>query len=45
MTIDRALKEIDERREGSSYEEALLLEGLEAFYREKKQWAEDRLVG
>ena len=45
LTIDRALKEIDERREGSSYEEALLLEGLEAFYRDKKQWAEDMLAG
>ena len=45
LTIERALKEIDERREGSSYEEALLLEGLEAFYRDKKQWAEDMLAG
>jgi exodeoxyribonuclease-1 len=45
LTIDRALKEIDQRRDGSSYEEALLLEGLEAFYSAKKQWAEDMLAG
>jgi len=40
LTIHRALQEIDERREGSSYEEALLLEGLEAFFKDKKEWAE-----
>ena len=45
MTIERALEEIDERREASSYEEALLLERLEAFYREKKQWAEGTQTG
>lgn len=40
LTIDRAYKEIDERREGASYEEALLLEGLETFFKEKRVWAE-----
>ena len=40
LTIHRALQEIDERREGSSYEEALLLEGMEAFFKDKKEWAE-----
>ena len=33
-TRDRA--EIEERREGCSYEEALLLEWLEAYFRERK---------
>jgi chorismate synthase len=45
LSVERALKEIDEQREGSTYDEALLLEGLEAFYRDKKQWAEDMLAG
>ena len=40
LTIDGALKEIEERREGASYEEALMLEGLEAFFNVKRAWAE-----
>jgi len=43
LTIERALKEIYERREASSYEEALLLEGMEAFFKEKQAWAEESL--
>ena len=43
LTIEQALKEIDERREASSYEEALLLEGMEAFFKEKQAWAEECL--
>ena len=34
MARDRA--EIEERREGCSYEEALLLEWMEAYFRERK---------
>lgn len=41
LTIERALGEIEERREGCSYEEALLLEGMEAFFKGKKAWAEE----
>lgn len=44
LTIDRALEEIEGRREGCSYEEALLLEGLEAYFKVKKAWAEERLT-
>jgi exodeoxyribonuclease I len=43
LTIARALDEIDARREGSSYAEALMLEGLEAFFRGKKEWAQSQL--
>jgi exodeoxyribonuclease-1 len=43
FTIGRALGEIEERREGSSYEEALLLEGMEAYFSGKKAWAEAQL--
>jgi hypothetical protein len=43
LTIDRALREIDERREGSSYEEALLLENMEAYFMEKRAWAQNQL--
>lgn len=44
LTIERALSEIEERREGCSYEEALLLEGIEAFVKEKKAWADSVLA-
>jgi exodeoxyribonuclease-1 len=40
LTIERALSEIDERREGSSYEQALLLEGMEAYFLDKMAWAQ-----
>ncbi len=40
MTTDRALSEIDERREGSSYGEALLLEDMETYFRDRKVWAQ-----
>jgi exodeoxyribonuclease-1 len=43
MTIARALQEIDERREGSSFEEALVLETMEAFFQDRKAWAADQL--
>lgn len=44
LTIERALSEIDERREGSSYEEALLLEEMESYFKDKKVWAEGVLA-
>jgi exodeoxyribonuclease-1 len=44
LTIERALNEIEERREGCSYEEALRLEGMEAFFNRKKVWAERLLA-
>ena len=44
LTIEKALAEIEERREGSSYEEAVVLEGLEAFFLDKKAWAKDQVV-
>ena len=44
LTIDRALWEIEERREGCSFEEALLLEGLDAYFKDKKAWAERQLA-
>ena len=43
LTIDKALAEIDERREGASYDEAVVLEGLEAFFSDKKAWAKDQV--
>lgn len=43
LTIEKALAEIEERREGSSYEEALVLEGFEAFFLAKKAWAKDQV--
>jgi exodeoxyribonuclease I len=45
LTIERALREIDERREGSSYEQALLLEGMEAYFTDRKAWAEGQITG
>ena len=44
FTIDRALGEIEERREGCSYEEALLLEGMEVYFKQQKAWALGRLA-
>jgi exodeoxyribonuclease-1 len=44
MTIERARREIDERRESSSYAEALLLEGMDAYFRDKKLWANNQLT-
>jgi exodeoxyribonuclease-1 len=43
FTIDRALGEIEERREGCSYEEALLLERMEAYFRDREAWARSQL--
>jgi exodeoxyribonuclease-1 len=45
MTIARALEEIDGRREGSSFEEALVLEAMEAFFQDRKVWAKEQLAG
>ena len=44
LTIEKALAEIEERREGSSYEEVVVLQGLEAFFLDKKAWAKDQVV-
>lgn len=44
VTIARALEEIEARREGCSYEEALFLEALDAYFRERKLWAESQVA-
>ena len=44
LTIERALRDIEECREQCSYEEALRLEGMEAFFKEKKAWAEGKVI-
>lgn len=43
LTISKAFTEIDARREGASYEQALLLEGMEAYFREREAWAHQQL--
>ena len=43
LTLEKAQAEINERREGCSYEEALLLEGMEAYFHVKKAWAQEQL--
>jgi exodeoxyribonuclease I len=40
LTIERALGEVSERREGCSYEEEMTLGAMEAYFTEKKAWAE-----
>lgn len=45
LTIARALAEIDERREACSYEEALSLEAMAAYFADKTVWAEGQLQG
>lgn len=44
LTIERALREIDERREASSFQEALLLEAMESYFMERKGWAEAQVA-
>ncbi len=44
LTIERALKEIDERSQGASYDEAMLLVNMEAFFRFKREMAEGWLA-
>lgn len=43
LTIGKALADIEERREGSSYDEALVLEGMEVYFRDREAWAKSRL--
>ena len=43
LTIEKALAEMEERREGASFDEAILLDSLEAFFQNKRTWAESRL--
>lgn len=43
-TIAQAMKDIEGRREGCSFEEALRLEGMDAFFQEKQAWAIDQLA-
>ncbi|PZF75864.1 exodeoxyribonuclease I [Aestuariivirga litoralis] len=45
LTIEGALGEIEERREGCSYEQALSLEAMEAYFVDKRAWAEGQLAG
>ena len=44
LTIEGALAEIEERREGCSYEQALSLEEMEVYFKEKRRWAEGQLA-
>lgn len=44
FTIGKAFTEIEERREGCSYEEALSLEAMEAYFKAKLTWAEEQLA-
>ena len=41
LTIERALREIEERREQCSFEQAQSLEAMEAYFTEKKAWARE----
>jgi exodeoxyribonuclease-1 len=43
-TVGRALTDIEERREGCSYEEALRLESMEAYFHVKAEWAKTQLM-
>lgn len=45
LTIEGALGEIEQRREGCSFEEALSLEVMEAYFKDKKAWAVGLLAG
>ena len=45
LTIERALGEIEERREQCSYEQALSLEAMDAYFKGKLAWAEARMAG
>lgn len=45
LTIKGALGEIEERRDGSSYEQALSLQAMEAYFKDKLGWAEAQLAG
>lgn len=40
MTLERALEEIEGRREAASYEEAILLEDMATYFKQKRQIAE-----
>lgn len=44
LTIEGALGEIEERREGCSYEQALSLESMEVYFKDKLAWAEEQLA-
>lgn len=44
LTIEGALGEIEERREGCSYEQALSLQAMETYFKEKLAWAEGQLA-
>ena len=44
LTIERAIGEIEERRVGCSYEEALSLEAMEACFKDKLAWEEGLLA-
>lgn len=44
LTIERAIGELEDRREQCSYEEALSLEAMEAYFKAKLTWAEGQLA-
>ena len=45
LTIEGAFSEIEERREGCSYEQALSLEAMDAYFKGKLAWAEGQMAG
>lgn len=40
LTLEKALEEIEERREAASYEEAILLEEMATYFKQKRELAE-----
>lgn len=45
LTIESAFSEIEERREACSYGQALSLEAMEAYFKDKLAWAEGQMAG
>ena len=45
LTIESAFSEIEERREGCSYEQALSLEAMEVYFKDKLAWVERQMAG
>lgn len=45
LTIERAITEIEERRDACSYDEALSLAAMEAYFDGKLAWAKEQLAG
>ena len=45
LTIESAFSEIEKRREGCSYEQALSLEAMEVYFKDKLAWVERQMAG